>query len=93
MEIANIYLNKQYMAVSVFIDQLPTKTDNLSGNDLLLLQSSNTFSVQLSTVKDYVKGFSGNTLSTTVTAVSSTSPLVRYTMVFNNGLLTAVNYI
>ena len=81
------------MAVSVFIDQLPTKTGNLSGNDSLLLQSTNTYSVHLSSIKDFVKGFSTDTLSTTVTAVSSTSPLTRYTMVFNNGLLTAVNYI
>jgi len=47
------------MAVSFFIDQIPTKTTNLSGNELLIIEDNNTYSVSLSTIRDYVKSSTG----------------------------------
>lgn len=45
------------MALSVFIDEIPTKTDNLSGNELFLLEDGNTRTVLLSTVSLFSKTF------------------------------------
>lgn len=83
------------MAVSVFINDLPLKTSTLSDLDKVIIQDLNTEIVNLSSIKSYTReGYEGSTLSTIVTAVSSTSPtLSRYTMTFTNGLLTGINYI
>jgi len=47
------------MPTSVFIDQLPTKNNFLSAGDKLIIQDSNTFTLKLSTLGEYMKSYIG----------------------------------
>ena len=79
------------MAVNVFIKDLPIKTTPLVEGDKFIVQRDNTEIVNLSSIRNFL---SLNTLTTTVTALSSVTPFNRFTvMTFENGLLTNLRYV
>ena len=69
------------MPTSVFIDQLPTKNNFLSAGDKMIIQDSNTFTLKLSTLGEYMKSYIGGSTKFTTNIGDGTNRV--FTVIHN----------